>query len=339
MLRFIIISAKKAAEGGKRQGNALYLHGRIDLAMSTSTASVRKGETRAAKSTEAFVREEGLSISSSPFTLPLGKRLSVRLYGDCRPNILEVAPLHKGLVLVIDGRELIEEGTGFGVPVVKYEDKTYFSSSAECWNLEDVDYPTLMKSFVLDTVSHKRIGKAAYINDRFYSFVHRLFERAYLAHKSLRPVFNMLMELRGTVKVQTEFVRVKPRGTVKVKYVCQPGNISIKIDLSDLEFAGCKEIVILNEQGSTFFREYLDSDGLRLFDEKIGPWEAVMAEEASLSDMRETLAFTLDRRNSSVLFRGWEKTRGRFSWAGLGYSLRSRILAFDYVIKLKVAGN
>jgi hypothetical protein len=307
--------------------------------MATSTASVRKDASRAVKSAGAFVKDEGLSASSSPFTLPMDKRLSVRLYGDCHPNILEVAPLHKGLVLVLDGQELIEEGIGFGVPVVKYEDKTYFSRTAECRNLEDGDHPTLLKSFVLDTVSHKRIGKAAYINDKFYSVVRRLFERAYLAHKGLRPVFNTLMELRGTVKVQTEFVRVKPRGTVTVKYVCQPGNIWINVDLSNLELAGCKEIVILNEQGSTFFRQYFDSDGLRLFDGKIGAWEAVRAKEASLSDMRGTLRFTLERRNSSTLFRGWEKTRGRFSWAGLGYSLHSRPLAFAYVIKLKTAGN
>ena len=66
-----------------------------------------------------------------PITVPLTDRLSVRLYADSRPHCMETAPLHKGLVLMLDNQEIIEEGMGFGVPVAKYQDKTYFSSSAD----------------------------------------------------------------------------------------------------------------------------------------------------------------------------------------------------------------
>ena len=65
-----------------------------------------------------------------PYTVPLNSRFSVRLYRDCRPNYLETGALQKGLVLLFGNRELIEEGVGFGVPVVKYTDKTFFSSKA-----------------------------------------------------------------------------------------------------------------------------------------------------------------------------------------------------------------
>ena len=261
-------------------------------------------------------------------------QVSLRLYRDSSPHYLEIASLQKGLVLSLDGKELIEEGIGFGVPVIKYREKTFFSSSAECSIQKNGNLRTLVKRFALDTVSRKRVWKASYINDEFYRFFHKLFERAYLGHKSLVPVFNRIMELRRIMRVQTEFIKVKPQGTITFKYSCQPNIIEIQVDLSDLEIDGCQEILILNEQGSTFFRKYFDTSGLRLFDEKIGAWEMVRAEEASLSDEKETLTFTLRNRDASALFRGWEKTRGRFSWAGLGYSLRPTLFTFDYVIKL-----
>ena len=62
----------------------------------------------------------------------------------------------------------------------------------------------------------------------------------------------------------------------------------------------------------------------------------VKAEEASLSDIAELLSFTLRRVKSAQLFRGWEQTRGRFSWAGLSYSLSADSSNFDYVIKLRM---
>ena len=94
----------------------------------------------------------------------VGSRVSFRLYRDTRPHCLEISQLHKGLVLLLDGKELIDEGIGFGVPVVKYEDKTYFSSSADSTETLN-ERNVLVKSFLMDTISRKRVGKAAYINE------------------------------------------------------------------------------------------------------------------------------------------------------------------------------
>ena len=289
--------------------------------------------------TNTFIAGHLVPSSPTPITLRMDNRLSLRLYTNCLPNFLEVAPLHKGLVLMLDGKELIEEGMGFGVPVVKYRDKTFFSSSAKCYIEGIGNNCMLVKSFNLDTISRKRLWKTSFVNDEFYGFFQKLFQKAYLDHKSLSPIFNRIMELGKIMMVETEFIKVKPRGTITLRYSCQPGIIQIQVNLSELELDECQEILILNEQGASFFNRYLDTDGLSLLNEKIGAWEKVKAKEASLSDIEKTLEFTLRNRDQGFLFRGRENTKNRFSWAGLSYSLEPKPSLFDYSIRLRVTGQ
>ena len=271
-----------------------------------------------------------------PITLHLTNRLSIRIYKDTRPNCLETAPLQKGLVLMLDNKELIEEGIGFGVPVVKYEDKTYFSSSAEVSIQKTESAYTIKKTFMIDTVSRKKLWRASYIDDDFYSSLRKIFEKLYLRHKRLAPLFNKLMELREIAKIKTEFIKVQPRGTITINYQCQPTTIKVNVDLSNLTSKNCQEILVLNEQGSSVFRKYSDTSGLTLFGNKIGAWDAVTADHASMLNPNEQVAFSLQNINKATLFRGWEKTRNRFSWAGLSYSLHPNNETFDYAIRLSL---
>lgn len=231
--------------------------------------------------------------------------------------------------------ELIEEGAGFGTPVVKYQDKTYFSISARSVKQVEGNRQTLTKSYIMNAVSRKKVGNSAYINERFYSFFHALFHKAYVGHKNQALFFNRIMELRRLLRVKTYFLRADPRGVITVKYVCLKDKIDIEVSLSKLNKSGCREILILNEQGATFFRKYSDTSGSTLIDESIGAWEEVRADEAGLSDDDDTITFALKKKEGTALFRGREKTRGRFSWAGLGYSLHPRLSVFKYSIKLK----
>ena len=281
-----------------------------------------------------YVEDRPLLDYPSFMAVSVGSRVSFRLYRDTRPHCLEISQLHKGLVLLLDGKELIDEGIGFGVPVVKYEDETYFSSSADSTETLN-ERNVLVKSFLMDTISRKRVGKAAYINESVYSFFHRFFEKTYLNWKKLTFLFNAIMELRRILKVETDFVKATPRGTITLTYTCLPDMVRVSVDLTGLNRAGCKQILFLNEQGSSFFRKYVDSDGLTLSDQDIGAWAIVKAKEASLSDFAGSLTFTLRKVKAAQLFRGWESIRGRFSWAGLSYSLLPETVAFDYVIKLR----
>jgi len=237
---------------------------------------------------------------------------------------------------LLNKKELIEEGLGFGVPVVKYADKTYFSGSATSWIETEKKYPTMVKSFNLNTISRKRIGTGPFVNDRLYQILHRVFEIGYIKYPRLGRAYNKIMELRKTFNINTEFIKVKSRGRITFKYLCRPHKIEISIESSLLELDKCNEIMILNEQGSTFFRRYTDSASSVLFDRKIGAWTKIVANEASFSDIQQTLSFTIKNSSSFSLFRGWEKTKKRFSWAGLAYSLPPEQSTFNYSIKLSL---
>lgn len=64
-----------------------------------------------------FLRD-ALFPGPQPHELMLNDRVAVRIYADTRPHIGKIAALQKGLVLVVDGKPVIEEGYGFGLPLV-----------------------------------------------------------------------------------------------------------------------------------------------------------------------------------------------------------------------------
>ena len=267
-----------------------------------------------------------------PITVPLTDRSSLRLYADSRPHCMETAPLHKGLVLMVDNQEVIEEGMGFGVPIAKYEDKTYFSSSADVSIQKSQSVYHLKKNYVLDTISRKKFWRSTYIDDNVYSLARKTFAKLYLKHKHASPLFNNVMMLRNMAKIKTEFQKVNPKGTITVNYEIQPSIINVSVDFSDLNLDGCEELLVLNEQGSNVFDKYFDSSGLQLSGSQIGGWDPVIANQASLLSCKKQVAFCLQKNRKAMLFRGWENTRRRFSWAGLNYSLNPSYRFFDYSI-------
>ncbi len=269
-----------------------------------------------------------------PLTVQLTERLSVRLYSDSRPHYLETSALQKGLVLILDNQELIEEGVGFGLPIAKYVDKTYFSSSSEISIEKTASCCKLKKTYTLDLIS-KKLWQKQTIDDRIYSKWRKTFAKSYLSHKELSPLFNKIMELRAVAKIKTEFVKVNPRGKIIVNYEIQPATIKVKVDFSHLTLNNCQELLVLNEQGSTIFGEYFDSNNLKLVDSKIGGWDAVTAKHASLFSAKKQVSFSLQRTSRATLFRGYEKTKTRFAWAGLSYSMQPTNGTFDYAIELK----
>jgi hypothetical protein len=273
-----------------------------------------------------------------PFTFNLSENLALRIYPDNRPKNLEVAALQKGLVLMVNDSELIEEGVGFGVPVIKYSDTTFFSRTATAY-IEDQDENSvsIVKDYLLDSISKKQIHGAS-INASLYSVFHKAFEKAYIHPGKMRPLYDWTMRLRRVFGVETYFARVPPRGKVSVTYHCYPDHINVCADFSKLDTSGCCELLILNEQGAAFFRKYKNGNVV-LHDRKIGPWTKVDTDDAEFVDTTKNTSFSMGKKDCAILYYGWEQVKNRFSWAGMTYSLNPKISKFNYTIQLKEANT
>ena len=236
----------------------------------------------------AIGRDAGRRLTE-PFNFYFGPRSALRVYPDKRPRNLEITGIHKALILVSDGVELVEEGAGFGLPIARFHDKTFFPGSA-LLSLIDEGPPTVIeKTYIMNTISVKQISGSR-ISDTLYHPVHRAFTHLYLSLGRLRFAFDAVMELRNIVGVRTSFETAKPRGSVAVRYTLHPDIVEIEAN-SKLE-TSCEELVFLNEQGASIFRRYSDVNESELIDERMGAWDRIEAGEATLSDLENKLSFS-----------------------------------------------
>jgi hypothetical protein len=266
------------------------------------------------------------------FYYSINDSVVLRIYSDQRPMNLETSSLQKGVVLEHNKQEVIGEGLGFGVPLVKYNDKTFFSGTSEI--ILDSATNIIHKKYVLDTIS-KKYYKGNLISDKIYRPIHRAFTFFYLIFKPLRFFFDYLMHLRETVGIQTSFHKTEPRSTVYMTYQITGNKLHVKADFSKIKSDNVEEFVVLNEQGAMFFKSYSDSEGTELYNEMIGPWHIVEAEKASLIDKSRDLSFTLWNLDTASMVRGWENVPGRLSWTGLNYIFKPEIKKMAYSILIK----
>ena len=95
--------------------------------------------------------------------------------------------------------------------------------------------------------------------------------RLYQAHPNLR-----FLRLKGVTKgvdIDTSFIQARPIGKVTVAYTIDKQGIRVSADFKDLERSRLEKVFMLNEQGATLFRKYLDSQGTtigRLEDRSMG---------------------------------------------------------------------
>ena len=173
-------------------------------------------------------------LHGESYTASIKPNLAFRVYADSRPHNLKISSLQKGLVLILDGKELIEEGAGFGVPITVFSDKTYFSSSAQVLVYEAEHSRIIVKRFLMDTSSRRNWKIGSFVDNPFYKRVSSFLEAAYRNYPNSRKVILPLMGLKNKVGVKTDFIPSEPRGEVTMTYKVKQDRLDIEADLTGL---------------------------------------------------------------------------------------------------------
>ncbi len=92
--------------------------------------------------------EDAIYPRAAPVELAIADGIVGRLYTDTRPHIGKIARLQKGMVLVVDGQEWIEEGFGWGAPIVEIDGRAYLARTASLSQAGE----SWIKRYVLDTL-------------------------------------------------------------------------------------------------------------------------------------------------------------------------------------------
>jgi hypothetical protein len=245
--------------------------------------------------------------------------------------------IQKGLVLVHENRDLSEEGIGFAVPVLMFGHETIFPGNA-CMTTEKnghknvvrIDYDmNLVERMVVK--SRKRIESIAFYKIKEY------FSRLHREYPQLRRILvRTSNSLRRTCGIETKFENTSSAGIVSIVNTvdARKGTIHVVVDMSNVKKEGCTEVNIMNELGANHFDSYHDSNGLFLRGNAIGTWDETFADEASLIDSCDNIAFMLNRVKGARMFRGRELVEGRLAWSGLAYMLPHDIINFAYDIRI-----
>ncbi|MBI2829862.1 MAG: hypothetical protein HYX81_01740 [Chloroflexi bacterium] len=276
---------------------------------------------------------------SPAFTrIEIDRNLSLHFFsGQTEPSDYSNNRIQKGLQLVCNEENLAEEGTGFGVPIIKLGHETIFPGSARVHLKEKNSSSTIMVTYDLNLVPRMtRKGtiiksEAFYKTKEWFSWLHRTHPswRKALAWNSNR--------IRATAGLETKMESIASLGSVAVAYAVSPlmKTIMIEADFRKLKAGGCTEKILANEQGANYFDHYQDSNGISLADKAIGTWDETFARKAWFIAPDKSISFVLTRLQGARMFRGRELAKGRLAWAGLNYVLSPDTLNFAYEIQLE----
>jgi len=255
--------------------------------------------------------------------IPLSQGIALR-FGQSRLSAdpFPTAGLQKGLRLVIEGQELVEEGVGFGVPVIKRGLTTYFPGDVQVTAAEGATGCLIKARYSLNLVERLnqtgngmvKVPLVYAVKNLLAAFIRRVgFLRTPLTSASsrFRRVFNL----------QTTYEKSDFSDEMVMVYQIDSstGRIIVTADATQLP-PEVTEVVVMNEQGAVAFDRYGDSGNATLVHDEILCWEPVSADRAWFTSTRHRIAFPLPQIPMAKLFRGRELIDDRLAWSGFGYS-------------------
>jgi len=240
---------------------------------------------------EMSAKSENLHfLPATHHKLTVSNSLALRVYSNTNPQNMKIANLQKGLILSCNGIDVIGEGIGFGVPIVKYSGGTVFSGSSSLYVRRLGDTIEIRKEFLMDLIAKDRL-RSFKLKIPGIRILSDFFCTQYQRRKRfVRPVL-IVRGLFFKFGIKSSFMKSPHKGTVIVTYIMDRNRIQVKLNFSQLDQANLDKVFILNEQGAHFFRTYSDSEGLRLVDEEIGAWANVTAQSAKIANEQNKIGF------------------------------------------------
>jgi hypothetical protein len=272
--------------------------------------------------------------------VPLCDGLALKIADQPLGHKYPTARLQRGLLLLDAGRDLAEEGVGFGVPVLKRGALTIFPGGVQLAERRDGRSQAITATFQMNLV--ERLAGTDGRGPTSWCF-YAVRDLLAALHRRLPPLRRPLTTISNTVRRRrgwvTTFEETDTCETLDVTYSIDGdgARVHVAVDMSELPESDITEVVIMNELGAHHFDLYLDSEGARLRGHEIGTWSKVAATRAAFASSSSGVAFSVRRVEGAKLYRGRELVGSRLAWSGFGYSLGPAKKSFAYNVHIERA--
>ena len=274
-------------------------------------------------------------------SVPLRDGLVLKIADQPAGNRFPTARLQKGFRLLHDGRDLTEEGVGFGVPILKRGAQTIFPGAVKLAERRDGPCRVVTATFEMNLV--ERLAGTRSRGPTSGSF-YALRDLLAALHRRLPALRGLLTAVSNSARHmfgwETTFEETDTCAALAVTFRLDGDDapLRVAVDTAGLPEGDITEVVVMNELGARHFDLYLDSAGARLRGRAIGTWNEVSARRATFAGTASRVAFSVSQVDGAKLYRGREVVGSRLAWSGFGYSLRPPVKnGFAYTVRIERA--